>query len=115
MSGVVIVSLDNYIVNTSMPRILADLNDPAFYAWVTSAFILTQVIGLSLGGAWRDRAGLRTPFVVSVIVFGLGSLACSFAPSMALLVLARALQGLGGGGLSAVSFAASAGYKPEAL
>ena len=114
MASVVITSLDNYIVNTSMPVILRDLNDPAFYAWVTSAFILAQVIGLALGGAWRDRAGLRTPFVFSVLVFGIGSLACGFAPSMPLLVLARGIQGLGGGGMSAVSFAASAAY-PEGL
>ncbi|MDE3077869.1 MAG: MFS transporter, partial [Chloroflexota bacterium] len=111
---VVITSLDNYIVNTSMPVILRELHDPAFYAWVTSAFILAQVIGLSLGGAWRDRIGLRLPFVTSVIVFGLGSLASGFAPNMALLVAARGVQGFGGGGLSAVSFAAAAGY-PEAL
>ncbi|HLY63935.1 MAG TPA: MFS transporter, partial [Chloroflexota bacterium] len=64
--------------------------------------------------AWKDRAGLRTPFLVSVLIFGLGSLACAFAPSMLVLVVSRGFQGLGGGGLTAVSFAAVANY-PEGL
>jgi MFS family permease len=67
-----------------------------------------------LGGALRDRLGLRTPFLLTVAAFGGGSLLCAFAPSMGLLVLSRAVQGLAGGGLSAVGFAAAAAY-PEAL
>ena len=56
MSGTVIGSMDSYIVNTSMPRVLGDLGEPQYYAWVASAFILAQVVGLSIAGAWRiDR------------------------------------------------------------
>jgi MFS family permease len=114
MAGTVIGSMDSYIVNTSMPRVLSDLGQPQFYAWVASAFILAQVVGLSLAGAWRDRSGLRVPFLISVAAFGLGSLACALAPSMLVLVGARAFQGLAGGGLNALGFAAAAAY-PEAL
>jgi MFS family permease len=106
--------MDSYIVNTSMPRVLGDLGEPQFYAWVASAFILAQIVGLSVGGAWKDRAGLRTPFLVAVAGFGLGSLLCALAPSMQVLVFARAFQGLAGGALSALSFAAAAAY-PEAI
>jgi MFS family permease len=111
---VLIGSLDTYIVSTAMPRVLAELGQPEFYAWVAAAFVLTQILGLALGGAWRDRAGFRLPFLVAVAVFGLGSMACAAAPSMSLLVLARAFQGLGGGGVTAVAFAAAAGY-PDSL
>jgi MFS family permease len=66
LSGTVIGSMDSYIVNTSMPRVLGDLGEPQFYAWVSSAFILAQIVGLSIAGAWKDRAGLRTPFLSAV-------------------------------------------------
>src|SRR6266508_4421731 len=110
MAGTLLGSMDSYIVNTSMPRVLRDLGDPQFYAWVTSAFILAQVVGLAIGGAWKDRVGLRTPFVVAVVGFGIGSLLCGFAPSMSTLVLARAFQGIAGGALSSLGFAAAASY-----
>jgi MFS family permease len=114
MSGTVIGSMDSYIVNTSMPRVLGDLGEPQFYAWVASAFILAQVVGLSVAGAWKDRSGLKTPFLITVLAFAFGSLLCAIAPSMQLLVFARAFQGLAGGGLNALGFAAAAAY-PEAV
>jgi len=114
MSGTVIGSMDSYIVNTSMPRVLGDLGEPQYYAWVASAFILAQVVGLSIAGAWRDRSGLKVPFLLTVAAFGVGSLLCALAPSMLVLVIARAFQGLAGGGLNALGFAAAAAY-PEAV
>ena len=51
LSGTVVGSMDSYIVKTSMPRVLEDLGEPQFYAWVASAFILAQVVGLSVAGA----------------------------------------------------------------
>ncbi len=114
MSGTVLGSMDSYIVNTSMPRVLSDLGEPRFYAWVASAFILAQIVGLSVAGAWKDRSGLKTPFLITVFAFGFGSLLCALAPSMPLLVFARAFQGLAGGGLNALGFAAAAGY-PESI
>lgn len=107
-------SLDAFIVNTAMPRVLAELGQPVLYAWIASAFILAQIVGLSVGGAWKDRSGLRMPFSVSVVVFGVGSLLCAFAPSMPLLVAFRVFQGLGGGGITAICFAAAADY-PDGL
>ena len=114
LSGTLLGSMDSYIVNTSMPRVLADLGEPRLYAWVASAFILASVVGLAIAGAWRDRSGLRTPFLIAVAAFGVGSLLCAFAPSMLLLVFARAFQGLAGGALNALGFAAAAAY-PEQL
>ncbi len=114
LSGVVLGSLDTYVVNTGMPKVLAELGQPIFYSWVTSAFLLSQIVGLSIGGAWQDRSGLRTPFMISVAVFAVGSFCCAFVPSMSALVAARAFQGLGGGGVLAVCFAGAARY-PEAL
>jgi MFS family permease len=114
LAAVLVGSIDTYIVSTAMPRVLGELGQPEFYAWVTAAFVLMQVVGLSLGGAWKDRAGFRLPFAIAVAVFGVGSMACAGAPSMGVLVLSRAFQGLGGGGMTAVAFAAAAAY-PESL
>jgi MFS family permease len=114
LSSTIIGSMDTYIVNTSMPRVLGDLGEPQFYAWVASAFILAQIVGLSVAGAWKDRVGVRTPFLIAVAGFGVGSLLCAFAPSMPVLVFSRAFQGLSGGALNALSFAAAAAY-PEAV
>src|SRR5205823_5913979 len=63
---------------------------------------------------WKDRAGLRKPFLIAVAAFGVGSLLCALAPSMHILVLARAFQGLAGGALNALGFAAAAAY-PERI
>ena len=114
LSTVLLASIDAYIVNTAMPRVLSELGGPEFYAWVTAAFVLMQVVGLAIGGAWKDRAGFRLPFVVSVALFCAGSIACASSPTMSLLVLSRAAQGLGGGGMTAIAFAAAAAY-PERL
>ncbi|HEY3059260.1 MAG TPA: MFS transporter [Chloroflexota bacterium] len=114
LAGTVIGSMDSYIVNTSMPRVLTELGQPEFYAWVASAFVLAQIVGLAIAGAWKDRGGLRTPFLLTVTAFGASSLLCAIAPSMSLLVFARAIQGLAGGGLNALGFAAAASY-PEGL
>lgn len=114
LAGISVGSVDQYVVNTSMPRVLDELGQPVLYAWVAAAFVLAQIVGMSLAGAWRDRSGLRLPFLVSIAVFFAGSMLCAGAPSMLLLVFARGFQGLGGGALSALSFAAVADY-PEAL
>ncbi|TMG98388.1 MAG: MFS transporter, partial [Betaproteobacteria bacterium] len=110
LAGISIGSVDQYVVNTSMPRVLAELGQPVLYAWVTAAFILAQIVGMSLAGAWRDRAGLLTPFLVGVSVFGAGSLLCANASSMLMLVVARGFQGLGGGALVVLSYATVAHY-----
>src|ERR671933_451754 len=65
LAGTVVASMDSYIVNTSMPRVLGELGQPEFYAWVASAFILAQVVGLAVGGALRDRLGGRPPVFLS--------------------------------------------------
>src|SRR3712207_3516646 len=82
LASPVISSMDAYIVNTSMPRVLDDLGQPEFYAWVTAAFVLAQVVGLSIGGAWRDRSGVRAPFMVCLGMFALCSLLCGLEPTM---------------------------------
>src|SRR5437868_6192965 len=96
-------ALDQTIVATALPTIgrhFGNLND---LSWVVTAYLLTATAVTPLYGKLSDIHGRRGMLLIAIIVFVLGSLACALAPSMTALVLARALQGMGGGGLMALS------------
>jgi len=86
-------------VVAALPSIGADLGSSAAVAGVTAVYLLTVTISTPVLGKLGDLLGRRTVFVLSIFLFAVGSLACAAAPSLAALVGARALQGLGGGGL----------------
>ena len=94
-----LASLDQSIVSTALPRIVADLGGVEHLSWVVTAYILTSTVVAPLYGKLGDLYGRRNTIFLSVALFLLGSLACGVAGSMTQLILARALQGLGGGGL----------------
>ncbi len=99
------VAVDQTVVGTALPTIVAELNGFELYAWVATAYLLTSVITIPIFGRLGDYYG-RKPFVVaSVIVFMLASVLCGVADSMLQLVFARALQGIGGGMLVGTAFA----------
>ncbi len=92
-----LVGLDQTIVGTALPTIVAELNGFELYAWVGTSYLLASVITVPICGRLSDYYG-RKPFVVaSVIIFTIASMLCGMAGSMTQLVLARALQGIGGG------------------
>lgn len=101
----IMVSLDQTIIGTVLPTVVAELNGFSLYAWVGTSYLLTSVIAIPIFGKLGDEHG-RKPFViVAIILFTLASMLCGMAQSMLQLVLARALQGIGGGILMATSFA----------
>lgn len=106
--GMLMAQLDTNIVVAALPSIGADLGSPAAVAGVTAVYLLTVTISTPVHGKLGDLLGRRSVFVVSVLLFALGSLACAAAPSMAALVGARAVQGLGGGGLVVTAVSALA-------
>jgi EmrB/QacA subfamily drug resistance transporter len=96
-------ALDQTIVATALPTIgrhFADLGD---LAWVVTAYLLTSTAVTPLYGKLSDIHGRRGMLLIAIGFFVAGSIACALAPSMTALVFARALQGLGGGGLMALS------------
>jgi len=102
--GQLMIVLDTTIVNVALPSIRSDLGfSSASLAWVVNAYLLTFGGFLLLGGRLGDLFGHRKFFLIGTAVFTLASLACGFASSQWFLVLARALQGLGGALLAAVS------------
>ena len=94
-----LASLDQSIVSTALPTIVADLGGLEHLSWVVTAYILTSTIVAPLYGKLGDLYGRRNTIFVSVGLFIAGSLLCGLASSMTFLIVARAIQGLGGGGL----------------
>ncbi|MGH9058059.1 MAG: MFS transporter, partial [Acidimicrobiales bacterium] len=92
-----IVSLDATIVNVGLPSIQRDLHtDVAGLQWVLDAYLLVLASLLVLSGSLGDRFGRRRMFRIGLVTFGVGSLLCSVAPNVELLVTFRMLQAAGG-------------------
>jgi EmrB/QacA subfamily drug resistance transporter len=103
-AGVLMIVLDTTIVNVALPSIRADLGfSETSLVWVVNAYMLTFGGFLLLGGRLGDLFGHRRLFLLGVTLFTVASLACGLAGSQALLVAARAVQGLGGAVVSAVA------------
>ncbi len=90
-------SLDGSIVSTALPRILSDLGGFQLLSWVFTLYLLTSTVAVPIVGKLSDMFG-RRPFVIAgVVIFLAGSLACGVAPTMLTLIIARGIQGIGGG------------------
>jgi EmrB/QacA subfamily drug resistance transporter len=92
-------ALDQTIIATALPTIGRELADVENLSWVVTAYLLTATAVTPLYGKLSDIHGRRAMLLVAIAVFVAASVACALAPSMTVLVIARALQGLGGGGL----------------
>ena len=102
--GVLMIVLDTTIVNVALPSIRTDLGfTETSLVWVVNAYMLTFGGFLLLGGRLGDLYGHRRLFLIGITVFTVASLACGLATSQGLLIAARAVQGLGGAVVSAVS------------
>jgi EmrB/QacA subfamily drug resistance transporter len=109
-----LVALDQTVVSTALPAIVAELHGFDLYAWVATAYLLTSVITVPIVGRLGDQFG-RKPFVLGAIVlFTTASGLCGLSNSMDALVLARGLQGVGGGMLVGSAFASIVDLFPDA-
>lgn len=113
--GSAMALLDATVIGVALPRIGEDLDaDLAALQWTVNAYMLTLAALILLGGALGDRYGRRRIFVIGVVWFGLGSLMCGLAPTSGVLILARALQGIGGALLTPGSLALiQASFHPD--
>lgn len=94
-----LAALNQTIVATALPTIGRDFRDFANLSWVVTAYLLTSTAAAPLYGKLSDIHGRRAMMLASVGVFVVGSTVCALAPTILTLVLGRALQGLGGGGI----------------
>lgn len=95
-------------VATVLPATSAELGGIAWYGWTFSAFMLANLVGITVGGTETDRRGPTLPFLLGVALFMGGLVVSGLAPSMPVIVVGRVSQGLGAGLLSAVAYASIA-------
>ncbi|WP_420717996.1 MDR family MFS transporter [Streptomyces sp. H34-S4] len=112
MLGVLLAALDQTIVGTALPTIVADLGGGGHMSWVVTAYLLTETVATVLVGKFGDLFGRKLVFQVSAIVFITGSFLCGLASNMTLLIVWRGLQGIGAGGLMVTAMALIADVVP---
>jgi EmrB/QacA subfamily drug resistance transporter len=100
-----LAALDQSIVATALPRITAEFGDIAHYAWVTTAYLLTSTLMVPIAAKLSDQFGRKRLLIVGSVAFLATSVLCAQAHDFTQLIGARALQGLGGGSITAAVFA----------
>ena len=97
-----LAALDQTIVATALPTIGRQFNDVSNLSWVITAYLLASTAVAPVFGTLSDIYGRRVMITVSLVLFTAGSILCAVAPNMPVLIVARGLQGLGGGGIMPV-------------
>ena len=112
--GLLLAALDQTIVATAMPRVVANLGGLELFAWVFSAYMLASTTITPIGGKLSDVYGRRWIYLAGIIVFMVGSALSGASQSMLQLILSRGVQGLGAGVLFPVTIATIGDLYPPA-
>jgi len=112
IAGMLLSSLDQTIVSTAMPTIVGQLGGVEHQVWLTTAYLLATTIVMPVYGKFGDVLGRRRLFLVAIALFTIASVGCAFAGDFTQLIIWRAMQGLGGGGLMILSQAIIADIVP---
>lgn len=103
--GVALHAINVYLVTTILPSVVADIGGLDYYAWNTTLFVVASIIGSVLSTKCLTGLGARGAYVWAGVIFATGSAVCSLSPNMAVMILGRTIQGLGGGLLFALPYA----------
>ena len=112
IAGMLLSSLDQTIVSTAMPTIVGQLGGVEHQVWLTTAYLLATTIVMPVYGKFGDVLGRRNLFLIAIALFTVASIGCAFAGDFTQLIIFRAMQGLGGGGLMILSQAIIADIVP---
>jgi EmrB/QacA subfamily drug resistance transporter len=110
--AMLLAALDQTIVSTALPTMVAELGGGAHLSWVVTSYLLAETIMTVLIGKFGDLYGRKKTFLVSVALFLVGSFFAGWSESMGMLIAFRAVQGLGAGGLMVTSTAIIADVVP---
>lgn len=105
---ILLAALDQTVVIPAVPAIAADLNGFGHLSWIVTAYLIVSTVTTPLYGKLSDHFGRRRLLLAAIALFMLASVACAMAQSLGQLILFRALQGVGGGGLMSLAQAAIA-------
>jgi EmrB/QacA subfamily drug resistance transporter len=97
--GMFLAALDQTVVSTALPTIVGDLHGASHLTWVVTAYLLSSTVSTPLWGKLGDQYGRKFFFQMAIVIFLVGSALSGLSHSMLELIVFRALQGLGGGGL----------------
>ncbi|HOB48679.1 MAG TPA: MDR family MFS transporter [Mycobacterium sp.] len=103
--GMFLAALDQTIVATALPTVVADLGGAGHQAWVVTSYLLASTIATAIVGKLGDLFGRKVVFQASILSFLVGSVLCGLSSSMSMLVGSRALQGIGGGAILVTAMA----------
>ena len=113
--GVLLIAFESLAVATALPTLARELDGLKLYGWPLSAFFMGFMVGTVGLGALADRDGPGRPVTLALLLFGAGLLIAGLAPSMAVLIGGRVIQGLGGGGLIAAAYLVINTAYPDAM
>lgn len=105
MAGMFLAALDQSIVGVALPKITSELGGLDKLSWVVTAYLLTSTAATPLWGKISDLRGRRPVFQTAIVVFLVGSVICALAGNIDVMIVGRAIQGLGGGGLMSLALA----------
>jgi EmrB/QacA subfamily drug resistance transporter len=105
MVALLLAALDQTIVATALPKVVSDLGGITQYTWVFTAYMLGSTVTVPLYGKLGDAHGRKPLFIVAIVIFLVGSALCGAAQNMWQLVIFRAVQGIGAGGLFPLTLA----------
>jgi EmrB/QacA subfamily drug resistance transporter len=105
MVALLLAALDQTIVATALPRVVSELGGIGQYSWVFTAYMLGSTVTVPLYGKLGDAHGRKPLFIIAITIFLIGSALCGLAQDMVQLVIFRAIQGVGAGGLFPLTLA----------
>ncbi len=103
--GMLLAALDQTIVGTALPHIVASLGGLDHYAWVVTAYLLASTVSIPIWGKLSDIYGRRTFFILGMIIFLVGSALAGTSQNMTQLIIYRGIQGLGAGAMMPIAMA----------
>lgn len=113
--GIGLHAVDVFVVSTIMPDVVRDLGGAHFYAWSTMLYMVASIVGAAATAPLRRARGGRQAYCIGAVLFLAGSIGCAMAPNMALFILARTVQGFGGGIVLSRSMAMVGELFPETM
>ncbi|PTJ21400.1 MFS transporter, partial [Staphylococcus simulans] len=112
MLGMLLVSLGQTIFSTALPTVVGELGGTDQQSWVITSFLLAQTIGLPIYGKLGDQICRKPLFIFALSTYLVGSVVGALAPNIWIIIVARAIQGIGGGGMMVLSQAIIADVVP---
>ena len=103
--GMMLAALDQTIVATALPTVVADLGGAGHQSWVVTSYLLASTISTAIVGKLGDLFGRKAVFQASILFFFVGSVLCGMSSTMTMLVASRTLQGIGGGAIMVTAMA----------